>query len=65
MVRQTVRCQSCCRYLEDIFQKCNAPAYQYNCKQRTALQDIPFFKLQVPVPCECHEEVGYYEEGDR
>lgn len=50
--------QSVCRDLETVFEQSDAPRQKYNGKKRPVGCDLHFLKLEMAVPCECHEYIG-------
>ena len=51
-------------YLQQVFEEGNAPTDQDDDDQRKVFTPLHVFKLEVPVPGECHEGVGEYQEAD-
>lgn len=55
-----------CRHLEAVFGQCYAPREQYHGVERSvARKDLHLLQLEVAVPCEGHEYVGYHQQRHR
>ena len=53
---------SVCRYLSAVLKKCHSPWEEDYQDKRPACGNLHFLKLQVAVPCKCHEYIGCYKQ---